>query len=102
MAEPGTRPFTVPQLAERWQCSTESIYALIRKHERGEPGGLKHFTIGPKLIRIPYPAVDGKTLADFHVSNFEKPPPSQPAEDVGVTALIDAINGTSCEAATNL
>jgi hypothetical protein len=61
------KPLTVAQLADRWQCSSESIYALIRKFERGEPGGLKHFKIGPKLIRIPCQEVDGKTLVDFHV-----------------------------------
>ena len=46
------RPYSVDELAERWGCARESIYALIRKHVRGEPGGLPAFTIGGKLYRI--------------------------------------------------
>jgi excisionase family DNA binding protein len=46
------RPYTVALLAERWQCSPESIYALIRK------GELKAFTIGGKLWRIRADVVD--------------------------------------------
>jgi excisionase family DNA binding protein len=46
------KPYTVKELAERWQVSQEAVYALIRKHARGEPGGLPAFTIGGKLWRI--------------------------------------------------
>src|SRR5688572_10887730 len=52
------RPFTVAALADHWSCSLESIYALIRKFERGEPGGLPAFTIGGKLWRIKVEVVD--------------------------------------------
>ena len=46
------RPYTVEQLAETWQCSRESIYALIRRFVQNQPGGLPAFTIGGKLWRI--------------------------------------------------
>lgn len=70
-----TRPYTVAQLAARWQCAAESIYALIRKHERGEPGGLPAFTIGGKLLRIKAEVVDqwegsgGSTASDATASD---------------------------------
>lgn len=46
------KPFTVKKLAERWDCTEETIYALIRKFVKGEPDGLPAFTIGGKLWRI--------------------------------------------------
>lgn len=52
------KPYSVSQLAEHWACSHEAIYALLRKHARGEPGGLPHFTIGGKLYRIKAEVVD--------------------------------------------
>src|SRR5688572_31862884 len=52
------RPFTVAALADHWSCSLESIYALIRKFDRGEPGGLPAFTIGGKLLRIKVEVVE--------------------------------------------
>lgn len=53
-----TRPYTVKQLAETWQCTEETIYALIRKFQKGEPDGLPAFTIGGKLLRIKAEVVD--------------------------------------------
>ncbi len=49
---PRTKAYTVKELADKWQCSQESIYALIRKHVAGKPGGLPAFSIGGKLWRI--------------------------------------------------
>jgi excisionase family DNA binding protein len=46
------RPYTVEELAEHWQVSRETIYALIRKFVKGDPDGLPAFTIGGKLWRI--------------------------------------------------
>ncbi len=40
------RPYTVSTLAERWGCSPDAVYALIRK------GELKAFRVGGKLLRI--------------------------------------------------
>ncbi len=43
-----TKAYTVKELAEHWQCSQESIYALIRRKENPLPA----FSIGGKLLRI--------------------------------------------------
>lgn len=40
------RPFTVASLAERWECSTHAVYALIRDKR------LPAFRVGGKLLRI--------------------------------------------------
>lgn len=40
------RPLTVAQVAERWACSRDAVYALIRT------GQLPHFRVGGKLLRI--------------------------------------------------
>lgn len=46
------RPYTVAALAERWQCSEQSIREIIRRKE------LPCFRAG-RLIRIPAAAVTG-------------------------------------------
>lgn len=40
------RPMTVAQVAERWDCSTHAVYALIRAKR------LPAFRVGGKLLRI--------------------------------------------------
>ncbi len=40
------RPYTVASLAERWECSTHAVYALIREKR------LPAFRLGGKLLRI--------------------------------------------------
>ena len=44
-------PFTIESLASHWKCSENHIRNLIASSQ------LKHFRIGPKLIRIPVQAV---------------------------------------------
>lgn len=39
-------PYTVPALADRWQCSKDFVYSLIRN------GELNAFRLGGKLLRI--------------------------------------------------
>ena len=41
------RPYSVKQLAERWNCSRQFVHKLIRK------GDLKAFWLGDKLLRVP-------------------------------------------------
>lgn len=50
MAEP-PRPFTPDQLAERWQCSAETVRQLARR------GELPSFRVG-KMYRFPKSAVE--------------------------------------------
>lgn len=45
------RPFTPDQLAERWDCSAETIRQMVKR------GDLYGFRIG-RLIRIPYAGVE--------------------------------------------
>ena len=40
------KPFTVAQVAERWACSPDAVYALIRSKK------LQAFRVGGKLLRI--------------------------------------------------
>ncbi len=40
------RPMTVAQVADRWACSKDAIYALIRDQK------LRAFRVGGKLLRI--------------------------------------------------
>lgn len=40
------KPFTVMQLAERWSCSRDAVYSMIRT------GKLKAFPLGGKLLRV--------------------------------------------------
>lgn len=45
------RPFTPDMLAERWQCSAETIRQMVKA------GDLRGFRVG-RMIRIPYEAVE--------------------------------------------
>ena len=40
------KPFTVMDLAQRWGCTRQSVYAIIKE------GKLRTFRVGGKLIRI--------------------------------------------------
>ncbi|NOX39749.1 MAG: excisionase family DNA-binding protein [Alphaproteobacteria bacterium] len=45
------RPFTPDSLADRWECSAETIRQMIKR------GELQGFRVG-RMIRIPYSAVE--------------------------------------------
>lgn len=40
------KPFTVMDLADRWGCTRQAVYAIIKE------GKLRTFRVGGKLIRI--------------------------------------------------
>jgi len=63
------RPFSVPQLADRWQCSEQHIRDLVSS------GALQHFRLG-RLIRIPDLAVrDYESCSpDTEASGLAEPP----------------------------
>lgn len=42
----GQPPYSVPKLADRWKCSKDFVYSLIRN------GGLNAFRLGDKLLRV--------------------------------------------------
>ena len=42
------RPYTIQELAERWSCTAEAIYALIRHPDNPLPA----FKVGGKLWRV--------------------------------------------------
>ncbi|MHC9236966.1 helix-turn-helix domain-containing protein [Pseudooceanicola sp. 502str34] len=46
-----TRPFTPELLADRWQCSSETIRQMVKR------GDLRGFRVG-RMIRIPLDAVE--------------------------------------------
>ncbi len=48
---PAARPFTPDMLADRWQCSAETVRTLVKR------GTLQGFRVG-RMIRIPAQAVE--------------------------------------------
>ncbi|MBN9291258.1 MAG: helix-turn-helix domain-containing protein [Hyphomicrobium denitrificans] len=40
------KPFTVAQVADRWACSRDAVYSLIRERK------LRAFRVGGKLLRV--------------------------------------------------
>ena len=48
------RPYTIQELAERWSCTAEAIYALIRHPDNPLPA----FKVGGKLWRVRAEIVD--------------------------------------------
>jgi len=61
------KPYTVPEVAERWQCSREFVYEQIRR------GRLQAFRLGKKLIRIPPEEVDRWESAQAAPEDDQKP-----------------------------
>lgn len=55
-------PLTVQQLADRWACSRDAVYALLRT------GRLPSFRVGGKLLRIKADVVRGWENGDDTLS----------------------------------
>ena len=81
------RPLTVAQVADRWDCSIDAVYAAIRK------GDLQAFRVGGKLLRIKpeeierWENVGANTRSETTGSDSSKDkPPSAGPTQPGITA----------------
>ena len=81
----GSKPMTnavysVPTLAERWGCGTDTIYTLIRS------GDLTSFKLGGKLIRIRADEVERYECRSTASNDTEASSPSSGLKMVSDTA----------------
>lgn len=73
------RPYTIKQLAERWQCSRDSVERLIKD------GKLPCLKLSPKVIRIPAAVVE-----EFEqTAALASSDPANPAIPAGQTSTSD-------------
>src|SRR4051812_15721836 len=71
---PVSRPLTVKELAERWQCSDGHIYNMIKSRQ------LPHFKIG-QLIRIAASQVEKIECALPSIAENGPPPANTPTRE---------------------
>lgn len=80
---PAARPLTPDMLAERWQCSAETVRQMVHR------GELRGFRVG-RMIRIPWDAVEEvecqRSASDAFEAGSASTGPAR-MDDAGVISL---------------